>query len=255
MTNDVTHVGYKNPYRYRGYRYDTETGLYYLQSRYYNPEWCRFINADGFIGQIGGLLSHNLFAYSMNNPVNFSDPSGNRRIPSIMDLFEEVVFLIVSLLLVPAVVATPKLIYPLVGSFVDAVVDTISSSSVPSRNIASSSAKTESRATTKTKVDIKTKNKEEPVRIYFVAEATYPGAIVHKKQPLNKNIAKLRLEFGGDIYATTSDDAIYLCNMLGGAIGPTNDGNPKNAMHYHPLIYLDRAHVFFGTDPNLKFID
>ncbi|MEA4827168.1 MAG: RHS repeat-associated core domain-containing protein, partial [Clostridium sp.] len=39
-------VGIKNPYRYRGYRYDNETGLYYLQSRYYNPEWGRFINAD-----------------------------------------------------------------------------------------------------------------------------------------------------------------------------------------------------------------
>jgi len=39
-------VGVENPYRYRGYRYDTETGLYYLQSRYYNPEWGRFINAD-----------------------------------------------------------------------------------------------------------------------------------------------------------------------------------------------------------------
>lgn len=39
-------VGQKNPYRYRGYRYDSETELYYLQSRYYNPEWGRFINSD-----------------------------------------------------------------------------------------------------------------------------------------------------------------------------------------------------------------
>ena len=69
-------VGVKNPYRYRGYRYDTETGLYYLQSRYYNPEWARFINADGIIGQTGELLGHNMFAYCKNNPVNMSDPSG-----------------------------------------------------------------------------------------------------------------------------------------------------------------------------------
>lgn len=39
-------VGVKNPYRYREYRYDTETGLYYLNARYYNAEWGRFINAD-----------------------------------------------------------------------------------------------------------------------------------------------------------------------------------------------------------------
>ena len=38
-----------NPFRYRGYYYDTETGLYYLQSRYYNPEWGRFLNVDAYI--------------------------------------------------------------------------------------------------------------------------------------------------------------------------------------------------------------
>ena len=69
-------VGKKNPYRYRGYRYDEETGLYYLQSRYYNAEWGRFINADAVIGQPGDILSFNMFAYCHNNPVNMSDESG-----------------------------------------------------------------------------------------------------------------------------------------------------------------------------------
>ena len=46
ITNNKDHVGYKNPYRYRGYRYDTETGLYYLNSRYYNSEWGRFVNVS-----------------------------------------------------------------------------------------------------------------------------------------------------------------------------------------------------------------
>ena len=76
VTHDTTHIGYKNPYRYRGYRYDNETGLYYLQSRYYNPEWGRFINADDYLGQQGELLNHNLFAYCTNNPVNNYDPNG-----------------------------------------------------------------------------------------------------------------------------------------------------------------------------------
>ncbi|MBK1809992.1 RHS repeat-associated core domain-containing protein [Clostridium sp. YIM B02505] len=70
-------VGVKNPYRYRGYRYDTETGLYYLQSRYYNPDWGRFINADAEVGKVGTLISHNMFAYCLNNPVNMSDPLGH----------------------------------------------------------------------------------------------------------------------------------------------------------------------------------
>jgi hypothetical protein len=50
--------------------------LYYLQSRYYNPEWGRFINADAYAGKPGKLLSHNVFAYCMNNPVNMYDPDG-----------------------------------------------------------------------------------------------------------------------------------------------------------------------------------
>jgi RHS repeat-associated protein len=59
-----------------GYRYDTDTGLYYLQSRYYNADWGRFINADGLVGTPGELLSCNMFAYCGNNPVNRDDQDG-----------------------------------------------------------------------------------------------------------------------------------------------------------------------------------
>lgn len=68
-----------NPIRYRGYYFDQETGLYYLQSRYYDPEVGRFINADdaGTLGANGEILSYNLFAYCLNNPVNRTDDGGN----------------------------------------------------------------------------------------------------------------------------------------------------------------------------------
>ena len=57
-------VGTQNPFRYRGYYYDTETSLYYLQTRYYDPEVGRFINADAFAStDISGVLSANMFAY------------------------------------------------------------------------------------------------------------------------------------------------------------------------------------------------
>ena len=66
-----------NPLRYRGYYYDSETGFYYLQSRYYDPEIGRFINADSYAStDATGLLSANMFAYCENDPVNRSDPSG-----------------------------------------------------------------------------------------------------------------------------------------------------------------------------------
>ena len=65
-----------NPFRYRGYYYDTETGLYYLQSRYYNPQWGRFLNADGYVSTGTGLLGYNMYAYCNNNPVMGYDPTG-----------------------------------------------------------------------------------------------------------------------------------------------------------------------------------
>ena len=71
-------VGQINPFRYRGYYYDTETGWYYLQTRYYDPEVGRFINADGYVSTGQGIIGNNMFAYCGNNPVMHSDPSGNR---------------------------------------------------------------------------------------------------------------------------------------------------------------------------------
>lgn len=68
-------IGHINPLRYRGYYYDAETGFYYLQSRYYDPAICRFINADGLFTD--GFIGANLFAYCANNPVNTTDPTGN----------------------------------------------------------------------------------------------------------------------------------------------------------------------------------
>ena len=73
---DPNHIGKINPYRYRSYRYDEETGLYYLNSRYYNPEWGRFLNGDNYGGQVGKILTHNIYAYCGNNPINRSDSSG-----------------------------------------------------------------------------------------------------------------------------------------------------------------------------------
>ena len=67
-----------NPFRYRGYYYDTDLGLYYLNSRYYDSNIGRFVNADGQIADVGGdIIGYNLFAYCFNNPVNMIDSTGN----------------------------------------------------------------------------------------------------------------------------------------------------------------------------------
>ena len=72
--------GTEQPFRYRSYVYDEETGWYYLKSRYYNPELGRFISADVYLSTGQGVLGHNAYAYCLNNPVNGIDPSGSRAI-------------------------------------------------------------------------------------------------------------------------------------------------------------------------------
>ncbi len=67
-----------NPFLYRGYYRDSETGFYYLNSRYYDPEVGRWVNADSVISGVGGSIQgHNVFSYCFNNPVNMNDQTGN----------------------------------------------------------------------------------------------------------------------------------------------------------------------------------
>ncbi|OGO88970.1 MAG: hypothetical protein A2Y17_05575, partial [Clostridiales bacterium GWF2_38_85] len=77
-------VGYFNPFRYRGYYYDIETGFYYLQSRYYDPTVGRFLNADApelaVMAQYE-LNGTNLYAYCINDPINYFDSNGGIRNP------------------------------------------------------------------------------------------------------------------------------------------------------------------------------
>ena len=72
----ATSLGADNPFRYRGYYYDTETGLYYLTTRYYDPEVCRFISADVYMTTGQGVLGGNMFAYCLNNPLIYDDDQG-----------------------------------------------------------------------------------------------------------------------------------------------------------------------------------
>ena len=63
-----------NPLQYHGYYHDSETGFYYLQSRYYDPEICRFINADSYASTGQSYLGYNTFAYCGNDPLTAPMP-------------------------------------------------------------------------------------------------------------------------------------------------------------------------------------
>ena len=88
---DTTHIAYINPYRYRSYYYDCETNLYYLNTRYYNPVWGRFINADGTVGANKDILSYNLYAYCSNNPITNTDSEGNFKFGNVISNIKKTV--------------------------------------------------------------------------------------------------------------------------------------------------------------------
>ena len=78
-------VGQKNPFRYRGYYFDAESGMYYLQSRYYDPEIRRFISADDVTTVItvnAGLNYQNLYTYCSNEPIGRYDENGYFSLPN-----------------------------------------------------------------------------------------------------------------------------------------------------------------------------
>ena len=104
-------LGTIQPFRYRGYVYDEETGLYYLRSRYYNPVVGRFICPDVITDQHITLLSHNLFTYCLNTPTMRTDAEGmwgNR--------FAAIVTVAVAVVAAAAVIAAAPVIASAVGT-------------------------------------------------------------------------------------------------------------------------------------------
>lgn len=89
-TDNWYRVGTANPFRYRGYYYDNESGLYYLQSRYYDPVTGRFLNEDTVAGSNENAVHFNLFSYCGNSPVNNIDLDGYS-FSSIWNKFKEAV--------------------------------------------------------------------------------------------------------------------------------------------------------------------
>ena len=125
-------IGVQNPFRYRGYYYDTETGFYYLNSRYYDPAVGRYINADSMLAgpkSDESILGSNMFAYCLNNPVNMIDESGNW--PKWLTAVVAVTVAVVAVVAVAAVVvasggsAVPVLVGAAVGAAVSATANAV----------------------------------------------------------------------------------------------------------------------------------
>jgi RHS repeat-associated protein len=113
-----------NPYRYASYRYDENTGLYYLMARYYNPNVGRFITRDTFHGFQTKPLSLNQYIYAENNPVNNIDPTGNFSISlkrSYVSIFiDSVIWAIPILMTLSALAKAGKILRATRGLWVEA---------------------------------------------------------------------------------------------------------------------------------------
>ena len=112
IVSDSNGYGARNPFRYRGYYFDSDLGMYYLMTRYYDPQIGRFINADSYKylapDSINGL---NLYAYCLNNPIMYVDPYGHEPVTFSIAAYIIGEVAIAALLIAAAAVVAAALIY------------------------------------------------------------------------------------------------------------------------------------------------
>ena len=265
--SEADFIGKLNPFLYRGYYYDAETGLYYLGTRYYDAQTGRFLNSDGNIDLENSLTNINLFTYCGNNPVNRIDHTGHSWFNVL------IVAAVVTVAAVAVFAAAPALAAAAVAVGIGSITSTaiaataytvgtmavgvgfFATGQIAVQTAPKSFRKTKSESKSKVTIKAQPKTEDRQKAKYYSAKVTHPGAEVYIDQPLSLELAKTKLALGADIWAVDSESAKVLCTATGGGYtGPTRDGNPLNAMHYHPISYIGRGHVFFGNDPNLNFI-
>ena len=222
-----------NPLRYRGYYYDNETGYYYLQSRYYNPEICRFINSDVIeISIISKDLAYgiNLYSYSSNNPINSVDYLG---------LLAETIFGIPIGLFALAVFSGLAFVFIILYAVVTAI-----------ENAPAISFPSFSYATPAEKADAKIKDTIKNPQGYKYWLATINDDYVSISLPLSYDTAFTLALFGTNIFAINKLYAYDLAFDLSVSkpIGPEIDKGKENASgyywHYHPNP-KNGSHIFF----------
>ncbi len=236
-TGDLAEV---NPLRYRGYFYDTETSLYYLKSRYYDPEVGRFINPDAYASTGQGILGANMFTYCDNNPIIYADFSGTISELVILPVGTTLASIVsTAVIAVAAVVAVVAVVY-LVYTAADYVVDNINeynsqhstanigTAAIPSAKTTTDSSLEKSQDKTREKI-----KKSDPRIHYWVAlyidyggnRGTYIPA-----QPLQYFQAIAYVKSGGSVFADSRHNAYKLAIAVG-------QGNPYVRKEIHGAEY------------------
>ncbi len=242
-----THIANINSFRYRSYYYDSETKLYYLNSRYYNPEWGRFINADGTIGANEDILSYNLYIYVSNNPVNNVDIDGHFA----LTMFSNMIY--TAIVVVTAIVVSKTISNTLSGT----------SLAFPTRkrlempDLTKVKSKAEAKSKTKSKVTSKvaavSKAKEDVTKKDVTKPCTRAKLV---KNDVKRYGERLSVEEtanivmrGNDVMCDTELDVLAVGVSL--PFGFTKNSAEKHGesgtyyYHYHPVGVSSRPHIWF----------
>ena len=169
ISQTAANVAAYNPFRYRGYRYDADTGFYYLQSRYYDPAICRFINADAYNDTGNGILGYNMFAYCLNNPVMYADDGGTW--PSLSQVFAAVAVAAATVAVVAACVATAGAAAPALITVAGTVVNTTAVAGAAAA-VAGEAAAVAGAAFTAAAVAKKVEQRQKSYTVYFLGDET-----------------------------------------------------------------------------------
>ena len=206
---DETNIGLINPYRYRSYRYDSETKLYYLNSRYYNPEWGRFINADGLVSTGQGILCHNMYAYCENNPINFKDETGTE-----LSLASLISIVVVAVAIIFTAIIPDSNTESSAGQLIE---DAVDFGTNINKDIASRVASRTKSKTAKTNTKTTTEKKD--------------NQIVFPENPLDFNPKGLISKYEKG----TKNGGFWYWKTLSGIVVFRWDEDIKNGSHYHIL--------------------
>ena len=244
-----------NPIRYRSYVYDTETSLYYLQSRYYDPFTGRFLNADIYCDtNTGTSLSANMFAYCENNPVNYLDPNGY------VALVDDLVYALIALSAATVAICSSSFFKKGWSAFCNAVGNGLSSIGNAiwngasaawnwSKNKIKNAINAVKKFNTAVSADNKIKSKVKRNSKTRYWSANLKSGYVDIGKSLSYSAAKSYVKSGRSVFTVTDAEAKALAKNASGGKKPVYHTKHKNSVgyykHYHLYKHSNGAHIWF----------
>ena len=253
VKDDPTHIANINPFRFKGYYFDAETEFYYLNTRYYDPYVCRFINADAFVYTGQGIIGNNMFAYCLNNPVNYEDSDGEMAAAvgalawgaaaGGANAWNPVGWIILG---ATAIAAIGILVIPW-----DSVGQSISKgwNEVKSSARSASISRSISKSVSKAKTKIQNEKRQYDYWIAAYVEYGEGRGTYIPTTPLSYTRAISYVRGGGSVFADSRNNAYKLAKAVGGGIPEHNPahGGLGYWRHYHAIRGGKRigGHVFY----------